>query len=68
LDVGPLDLLWARVAAVGYGLGAVAAWPLARRGMGIRGRTILAAVVFAVVAVVPTIVLAGARAGSPTPT
>lgn len=63
---GPLDLLWARVAAVGYGLGAVAAWLLARRGMGIRGRTILAAVVFAVVAVVPTIVLAGARAGSPT--
>jgi hypothetical protein len=64
---GPLDLLWARIAVVGYGSGALAAWLLHRRGVGIRGRAILAATVFAAVAVVPTILHADARVESATP-
>lgn len=61
---GALDLLWARVAVVAYGFGALAAWVLHRRGAGIRGRAILAAAVFAAVAVVPTILHADARVES----
>jgi hypothetical protein len=64
---GALDLLWARVAVVAYGFGALAAWVLHRRGAGIRGRAILAATVFAAVAVVPTILHAHARIESGTP-
>ena len=63
---GALDLLWARVAVVAYGIGALAAWVLQRRGVGIRGRVILAAAVFAAVAVVPTILHADARTESAT--
>jgi len=63
---GALDLLWARVAVVAYGFGALAAWVLHRRGVGIRGRAILAAALFAAVAVVPTILHADARAESAT--
>jgi Glycosyltransferase family 87 len=58
---GPLDLQWARMAAFGYGIGALAAWLLSRRAAGIRARAILGVAVFAAVAVVPTIVQAGAR-------
>jgi hypothetical protein len=61
---GALDRLWARVAVGGYGIGALAAWVLHRRGVGIRGRAILAAAVFAAVAVVPTILHADARVES----
>jgi hypothetical protein len=61
---GALDRHWARVAVLGYGIGALAAWVLHRRGVGIRGRAILAAVVFAAVAVVPTILHADARVES----
>jgi hypothetical protein len=61
---GPLDRHWARVAVVVYGIGALAAWLLYRRGGGIRGRGILAAAVFAAVAVVPTVLNADARVES----
>jgi hypothetical protein len=63
---GPLDLQWARVAAFGYGIGALAAWLLSRRAAGIRARAILAVAVFAAVAVVPTIAQAGARSQTAT--
>jgi hypothetical protein len=63
---GALDLLWARVALVAYGIGALAAWVLHRRGVGIRGRAILATTVFAAVAVVPTVLHADARVESAT--
>jgi hypothetical protein len=46
---GALDLVWARVAVVAYGFGALAAWVLHRRGAGIRRRAMLAAAVFAAV-------------------
>jgi hypothetical protein len=63
---GALDVLWARVAVAAYGIGALAAWVLHRRGVGIRGQAILAAALFAAVAVVPTILHADARAESAT--
>jgi hypothetical protein len=63
---GPLDLQWARVAAFGYGAGAVTACLLFRRGAGIRARAILAAAVFAAVALVPTVVQADMRSRTAT--
>jgi Glycosyltransferase family 87 len=60
----PLDRLWGRVAVFGYAAGALGGWLLFRRRASIRARAILAAVVFAAVAVVPTIVHADARVGS----
>ena len=63
---GPLDLQWARVAAPGYGIGALAAWVMSRRAAGIRARAILAVAVFAAVAVVPTLAQAGARSETAT--
>ena len=63
---GPLDLRWARVAAFGYAAGAVAAWLLSRRTARVRARAMLGVAVFAAVAVVPTIVEAGARSDTAT--
>jgi hypothetical protein len=63
---GALDLRWARGAVAAYWIGALAAWVLHRRGVGIRGQAILAAALFAAVAVVPTILHADARAESAT--
>ncbi|MCI0636307.1 MAG: glycosyltransferase 87 family protein [Actinobacteria bacterium] len=60
----PLDRLWGRVAVFGYAAGASGAWLLFRRKASIMARALLAAAVFAAVAVVPTIVHADARLGS----
>jgi hypothetical protein len=60
-SIGPLDQWWARVAAIGYGVGALGAWLLSRRRAPIRARAILGVAVFVAVAVVPVIVLADER-------
>jgi hypothetical protein len=60
----PLDRLWGRVAVFGYAAGAFGGWLLFRRKASIKPRALLAAAVFAAVAVVPTIVQADARLGS----
>jgi hypothetical protein len=57
----PLDRLWGRVAVFGYAAGAFGGWLLSRRKASIRARALLAAAVFATVAVLPTIVQADAR-------
>jgi predicted NUDIX family NTP pyrophosphohydrolase len=60
----PLDRLWGRVAVFGYAVGGLGGWLLFRREASIRTRAILAAAVFAAVAVVPTIVHAEVRLSS----
>ena len=60
----PLDRLWGRVAVFGYAAGAFGGWLLFRRKASIKARALLAAAVFAAVAVLPTIVQADARLDS----
>jgi hypothetical protein len=60
----PLDRLWGRVAVFGYAAGAFGGWLLFRRKASIEARALLAAAVFAAVAVLPTIVQADARLDS----